>query len=319
MLTRILSVIVLVFTAVIAEAQTYPSQPVKLISPFLAGGPSDAAARIAARALQARLGQTFVVENQAGAGGTLGARTVANAAPDGYTLLMSSVANNFGTQPVMYKLGFDPIKAFTPVATVVTDQQLIVANPSLAATNAKEVVQLAKAKPGELNYGAPIGIGPHFVFELFKLKSGAEIVHVPYRGASAIITDVISGQIQLMMTGKSVLLPLVQSNKLRAIAVTAPKRWPELPDVGTLVEAGYLDDGYDTTYGIVAPSGTPADVVQILNSAMNDALRSEEVRTSLRQIGIEPTITTVSEFKALIEIEGPRWAEIVRMTGIKAQ
>jgi tripartite-type tricarboxylate transporter receptor subunit TctC len=319
MLTRLSLATVLSLTVVVAQAETYPSQPVKLISPFLAGGPSDAAARIAARALQTRLGQPFIVENQAGAGGTLGARAVANAAPDGYTLLMGSVANNFGTQPVLYNLGFDPMKAFAPVATVVTDQQLMVATPSLPATSAKELVQLAKAKPGELNYGAPIGIGPHFVFELFKLKSGAQIVHVPYRGASAIITDVISGQIQLMMTGKSVLLPLVQANRLRAIAVTAPKRWPELPDVGTLVEAGYLDAGYDTTYGIVAPAGTPAAVIQTLNSAMNDALRSEEVRTSLRQLGIEPTIMTVPEFKALIDVEGPRWAEIVRVTGIKAQ
>jgi tripartite-type tricarboxylate transporter receptor subunit TctC len=300
-----------------AQAQTYPTRPIKLVSPFPAGGPNDAVARIAARSLQSRLGQTVVVENIGGAGGTLGARSVANAAPDGYTLLLISVANNFGTQPVLYKLGFDPLKAFAPVASFVTDKQIMVANPALPATNAQELVRLDKVSPGKLNYGAPIGIGPHFVMELFKIKSGARIVHVPYRGSGPIIADVVGGQIQLMMSGKSVLLPLVQSGKLRAIAVAASKRWSELPKVGTLVEAGYLDAAYDTIYGIAAPMGTPAAAIQTLNTAINDGLRSDEVRASLDRLGIEPTITTVAEFNALVAVEAPRWAEVVRLTGIK--
>ncbi len=301
-----------------AHAQSYPAKPIKLVSPFPAGGPNDAVARIAARAMQARLGQTVVVENIGGAGGTIGARTVATAAPDGYTLLLVSVANNWGTQPVLYKLGFDPMKTLAPVASLVTDRQLMVANLSVPFTNATELVAYSKANPGKLNYGAPIGIGTHFVMELFKIKSGAVIQHVPYRGSGPIIADVIGGQIQLMMTGKSELLPLVQSGTLRAIAVSATKRWPELPDVATLSEAGYLDASYDTNYGIAAPMGTPADVIQKLNAAINDGLRSDEVRASLDKLGIEPTISTLAEFKALVAAEAPRWAEIVRVTGIKA-
>ena len=174
---------------------------------------------------------------------------------------------------MLYKLGFDPMKALAPVASFVADKQLMVANLSAQFGNATELVTYSKANPGKLNYGAPIGIGTHFVMELFKIKSGALIQHVPYRGSGPIITDVIGGQIQLMMTGKSVLLPLVQAHKLRPIAVSASKRWPELPDVGTLSEAGYLDASYDTIYGIAAPMGTPAAVIQTLNAAINEGLR----------------------------------------------
>ncbi len=315
---RVVLSVVLSLAAAAAHAQSYPSKPIRLVAPFPAGGPTDTTARVAARALQARLGQTVVVENQGGAGGTIGARAVANAAPDGYTLMMIAVANTFGTQPILYKLDFDPLKTFTPVATVVTDKQVMVANPSLPVKSAGELVAYAKTNPGKLNYGAAIGIGPHFLMELFKIRTGANMVHVPYRGSGPIIADVIGGQIQLTMSGKSVLLPHVQSGKMRAIAVTAGERWPELPDVGTLVEAKYMDAAYDTIFGIVAPAGTPAPVVATLNAAMNDGLKSDEVRTSLAKLGIEPRASTVQEFAAIIATEAPRWAEVVRVTGIKA-
>src|SRR5262245_24797987 len=173
---RIALAAALCFAAVAVQAQPYPSKPIRLVAPFPAGGPTDTTARVAARALQARLGQPVVVENQGGAGGTIGARAVANAAPDGYTLMMIAVANTFGTQPVLYKLDFDPLKAFTPIATVVTDKQVMVANPSLPVKTAAELVAYAKANPGKLNYGAAIGIGPHFLMELFKIRTGASIV-----------------------------------------------------------------------------------------------------------------------------------------------
>jgi tripartite-type tricarboxylate transporter receptor subunit TctC len=291
----VLSAVLSLAAVVSANAQAYPSKPIRLIAPFPAGGPTDTTARVAARALQARLGQTVVVENQGGAGGTIGARNVANAAPDGYTLMMIAVANTFGTQPVLYKLDFN-----------------------LPVTSARELVAYAKANPGKLNYGAAIGIGPHFLMELFKIKSGVNIVHVPYRGSGPIIADVIGGQIQLMMSGKSVLLPHVQAGKMRAVAVAAGERWPELPDVGTLVEAGYMDAAYDSIFGIVAPTGTPAPVIAALNAAMNEGLKTDEVRASLAKLGIDPRISTVAEFSALIAEEAPRWAEVVRVTGIKA-
>jgi tripartite-type tricarboxylate transporter receptor subunit TctC len=314
----VLFVLVAFSVAGAAHAPPFPAKSIKLVSPFPAGGPNDAVARIAARAIQSRLGQTVVVENIGGAGGTIGARTVAQAAPDGYTLLLVSVANNFGTQPVLYKLGFDPMKALVPVASLVTDQQLMVAHPGVPFRTAPELVAYSKANPDKLNYGAPIGIGTHFIMELFKIKSGARITHVPYRGSGPIITDVIGGQIQLMMSGKSVLLPLVQAGKLRAIAVGAAKRWRELPEVGTLVEAGLLDAAYDTIYGIAAPMGTPAAAIQTLNTAIGEGLRSDEVRASLDKLGVEPMIMTVAEFNALVNVEAPRWAEVVRVTGIKA-
>src|SRR5262245_22455774 len=243
---RLLMAAALALVTTCAAAQSYPEKPIRLLAPFPAGGPTDTSARIVAQGLSARIGQPVVVENQAGAGGTIGARQVATANPDGYTLLMIAVANTFGTAPLLYKLDYDPMKAFTPVATVVVDKQVMVANTKLPVKDARELVAYAKAHPGDLNYGAAIGIGPHFLMELFKRKAGIDIVHVPYRGSGPIIADLIGGQIHLTMSGKSVLLPQVQTGKAKAIAVTAGERWPELPQVATLVESNLMDAPYDT-------------------------------------------------------------------------
>jgi tripartite-type tricarboxylate transporter receptor subunit TctC len=316
---RLLVAAALALVTTCAAAQSFPEKPIRLIAPFPAGGPTDTSARIVAQGLSARIGQPVVVENQAGAGGTIGARQVATANPDGYTLLMIAVANTFGTAPLLYKLDYDPMKAFTPVATVVVDKQVMVANTKLPVKDARELVAYAKAHPGDLNYGAAIGIGPHFLMELFKRKAGIDIVHVPYRGSGPIIADLIGGQIHLTMSGKSVLLPQVQTGKARAIAVTAAERWPELPQVSTLVESGYMDSPYDTLFGVVAPTGTPAAVIDKLNATINEALRADDVRASFTRLGIEPKITTPAEFAAIIAEDGPKWAEIVRITGIKAE
>jgi len=302
-----------------AGAQDYSEKPIKLIVPFPAGGPTDTTARIVAQGLSARIGQSVVVENQPGAGGTIGARQAATAAPDGHTLLMIAIANTFGTAPLLYKLDYDPLRAFAPVATVVVDKQVMVATMSLPVRTPGELVRYAKANPGHLNYGAAIGIGPHFLMELFKHKAGIDIVHVPYRGSAPIIADLLGGQIQLTMSGKSVLLPQVQTGKLRAIAVTAAERWPELPDVSTLVEAGYMDAPYDTLFGVVAPAATPTAAIDKLNATINDGLRSPEIRAGFARLGIEPKITTPAEFAALIAEEAPKWAEAVRITGIRAE
>ena len=304
--------------AITVQAQTYPAKPIRLVVPFPAGGPTDTSARLVGQALSSRVGQPVVIENQGGAGGTLGARQVATAPADGYTLMMIAVANTFGTQPVLYKLDFDPMKAFAPVATVVVDKQLMVANPAVPFDTPQQLVTHAKANPGKLSYGAAFSIGPHFLMEMFKIKAGIDILHVPYRGSGPIQTDVIGGQIQLTMSGKSVLLPHVQAGKMKAIAVTAGERWPELPNVSTLVEAGYMDMPYDTIFGIVAPMGTPAAIVERLNAAINEGLQTPETRAAIAKLGIEPKITTLKEYAALIAEEGPRWAEIVRVTGIKA-
>jgi tripartite-type tricarboxylate transporter receptor subunit TctC len=299
-----------------ACAQHYPSRPIKLVVPFPAGGATDTSARLVAQRMQATLGQPVLVENQGGAGGTIGTRQVANAAADGYTLLMGSIGT-FGSQPLLYKLDFDPHKAFAPVATVVLDKLVLVVRPSLPVRTIAELVQRAKADPGRLSYGSAIGIGPHLVMELFKVRSATSIVHIPYRGGAPMISDLLAGQIDLTINGKSVLLPHIQAGKLRALAVSSATRWPELPDVPTLAEAGYMDTPYDALFGIVTPAGTPAPVIERLNTVINDGLRSTEMRASFAKLGIEPTISTPAEFAATIAQEVPKWAEIVRVTGVK--
>jgi tripartite-type tricarboxylate transporter receptor subunit TctC len=299
-----------------AHAQGYPERPIKLVVPFPAGGATDTSARLVAQQMQARLGQTIVIENQGGAGGTIGTRQVANAAPDGYTLLMGSIGT-FGSQPLLYKLDYDPHKVFAPVAATVVDKLVLVAGPSLQVKTVHELVQHAKANPGKLNYGNAIGIGPHLVMELFKVKSGASIVHIPYRGGAPMIADLVAGQIDTTINGKSVLLPHIAAGKLRALAVTAGTRWPELPEVPTLLELGYMDAPYDAMFGIVTPAGTPAAAIERLNAAINDGLRSPQMRANLAKLGIEPVITTPQEFTAIIAQEIPKWAEVVRITGVK--
>jgi tripartite-type tricarboxylate transporter receptor subunit TctC len=302
-----------------AAAQSYPEKPIRLIAPFPAGGPTDTTARIVAQGLSARVGGSIVIENQAGAGGTIGARQVATANPDGYTLLMVAAANTFGTAPLLYKLDYDPMQAFAPVATVVVDRQLMVAGTPLPVVTVQDLVRYAKANPGHLNYGAAIGIGPHFLMELFKKRTGIDIVHVPYRGSAPIISDLIGGRIHLTMSGKSVLLPQVQTGKVKPIAVTAAERWPELPEVSTLIEGGYMDVPYDTLFGVVAPAGTPAAVIDKLNAMINEGLRSPDMRASFARLGIEPKITTPAEFAAIIAEEAAKWADAVRQTGIKVE
>jgi tripartite-type tricarboxylate transporter receptor subunit TctC len=299
-----------------ALAQNYPTRTIKLVVPFPAGGATDNAARLVAQRLQSSLGQSVIIENQGGAGGTIGTRQAAGAAPDGYTLLMASIGT-FGSMPLLYKLDFDPQRAFVPVATVVIEKGALVVRPSLPVKTIGELVAYAKAHPGKLTYGSAIGIGPHFVAELFKIKSGTDIVHIPYRGGAPMVADLVAGQIDMTVNGKSVLLPQIQAGKLRPLAVSAGQRWSELPDVPTLVETGYMDVPYDTVFGVLAPAGTPAAVIEKLNATINDGLRSPEVRELLAKIGIEPIIMTPREFADLIAREVPKWAAIVEATGVR--
>jgi tripartite-type tricarboxylate transporter receptor subunit TctC len=299
-----------------AHAQSYPNRTIKLVVPFPAGGATDNAARLVAQRLQSSLGQSVIIENQGGAGGTIGTRQAAGAAPDGYTLLMASIGT-FGSMPLLYKLDFDPQRTFAPVATVVIDKGALVVRPSLPVKTIGELVTYAKAHPGKLTYGSAIGIGPHFIAELFKIKSGTDIVHIPYRGGAPMVADLVAGQIDMTVNGKSVLLPQIQAGKLRALAVSAGERWSELPDVPTLVETGYMDAPYDTVFGVVAPAGTPAAVIEKLNATINEGLRSPEMRGLLAKIGIEPIITTPREFGDLIAREVPKWAAIVKATGVR--
>jgi tripartite-type tricarboxylate transporter receptor subunit TctC len=299
-----------------ALADTYPSRPIRLVVPFPAGGATDTMARLISQGLSTRLGQQIVIENQGGAGGTLGARQVAQSAPDGYTLLMMA-ANTFGTSPRLYKLDYDPLTSFAPIGTVAVDRQILVVSPTVPVTTVRELVDYAKANPGKLNYGSATGIGPHFVMELFKLKSGANIVHIPYRGGAPMISDLLGGQIQATVNGKSVLLPHIVTGKMRALAVAGPQRLRELPDVPTLVEAGYLDYPYDALFGLVTRTGTPPEAIARLSAALAETLQAPDTQAGFARLGIETRVTSAQQFGAIIAEEAPKWAEVVKLTGIK--
>src|SRR3954453_523329 len=298
-------------------ACAYPDHPIKLVVPFPAGGATDTAARLVARGASSVLGQPILIENQGGAGGTIALKQVIAAPADGYTLMSVGVTGTFVTQKLLFNLDFDPAKLLTPVALTTIDHGALVVNAGVPVTTIDELVAYAKANPGKLNYGSSIGIGPHFVVELFKRAAGVNIVHVPYRGGGPMVTDLLAGQVQMTVNGKSVLLPHIQSGKLKALAVTGDKRWPELPGVPTFIETGYLKDNYDSVFGIVAPTGTPQQIIEQLNRSINDALRNSDVRDGLAKLGIEPNSGSVKDFSDFIAEATPRWTEIVHITGIK--
>src|SRR5215471_3964397 len=301
-----------------ASAQTFPERTVKLIVPVPPGGSTDAVARLVTARMQAILRQPVIIENQPGAGGVIAARAVAAANPDGYTLLIGGIGT-LSIGPSVKTPDFNVAAAFAPIATVSTETKVLVVNPKVPADTLEAFVRYAKASGGKLNYGSAPGITPHFISEWFKLKTGADIVHIPYKGAGPAITDLLAGQIDMVFNTKSVLLQLVKQGRLRALAVTSASRWPELPEVPTLTEAGIFPNPIEVWWGIVGPAGLPRAVVARLNGAINSALQSTELRTNFTNLGIEPRISTPQEFAALLAQDAPRWFDIIRMTGIRLE
>jgi tripartite-type tricarboxylate transporter receptor subunit TctC len=300
-----------------AGGQSYPSRVIRIVVPFPPGGPTDVAARLIAQPLGETLGQSVIVENQPGAGGRTGSRFVARGTPDGYTLLMGGTNLN-AIIPAIYKnLDYDPVKSFIAVASVASDAVVMVVNPSLPARTVAEFVQAAKANPGKLKYGSAPGIASHLASELLKYRAGIDMPFIPYRGGGPAITDLLGGQIDMIFNNKSVLLALIQGEKLRALAVTADKRWPELPDVPTLRESGFPDFPSDIVYGLLAPAGTPDAIVEKLNSSVSKALQSPELRANLAKLGIEARAGTPQAFGAAMADDMAKYDEIVRLTGIK--
>jgi tripartite-type tricarboxylate transporter receptor subunit TctC len=305
-------------SAAAAPAQTFPERTIKLVVPVPPGGSTDAVSRLVTARLQAILGQPVIIENQAGGGGLIAARAVAAARPDGYTLLIGGIgALSIG--PQAKTPDFSASTAFTPVATVSTETMALVVPPKVPADTLDAFVRYAKSSGGKLNYGSAPGIAPHFVSELFRLKTGTDIVHIPYKGAGPVITDLLAGQIDMAFNNKSVLLQLIRQGRLRALAVTSAARWAELPDVPTLTEAGIFPFPIEVWWGIVGPAGLPRAVVERLNGAINDALRSSELRTSFANLGIEPRPGSPEDFAALLAQDAPRWLDIIRITGIKME
>jgi tripartite-type tricarboxylate transporter receptor subunit TctC len=301
-----------------AHAGAFPDKPIKLIVPFGPGGPPDVAARIIGAYLSDHLGPV-VVENRVGAGGTIAARFVATSPPDGYTLL-AATAGSISISPQLYKdSGIDPLKDLSAVALVSSAPLVIAINPSIPARSVKELVAYAKANPGKLNYGAVIGTPPHMSGEMFKHITGANIEFVPYKTASQATIDVLAGQMNMTFEGTTAIVPHIKSGEVRALAVTSPTRIPEIPDVPTMDELGYAGMPPDSWQGIVAPAGTPPDIVAKLNSAVNAGLATPELQAKIKGLGGEPQPKSVQDYANYIADQYKRWGEVIRITGVKLE
>jgi tripartite-type tricarboxylate transporter receptor subunit TctC len=302
-----------------SHAEGYPERTIKLVVPFPAGGPADVAGRLIAQSLSSRLGHNVIVENQAGAGGRIGAKVVAAATSGGYTLLLGGTNVNAITGAIYQNLGFDPIKSFAPVAMIYADSLALAISPRVPADTCEGLVKYAKDNPGKLKYGATPGIYTHFAGEFFKTKTAADILFVPYKGGALAITDVLGGHIDMVFGNKSTLLPHFKEQKLKALAVTSQSRWPELPETPTMQEVGVSGFPAEVIFGLLAPAGTPVTIIRQLNSAINDGLRSAEVRASLDAIGVEARIGTPQEFAGALDEQARQWKTVIDEIGIKME
>ncbi len=305
-------------TAPALAQQSYPNKPIRMVCPFPPGGTTDLVARLVAQKFSEAWGQQVVVDNRPGAGGVIGTEMVAQAAPDGYSILLGSITTH-AVNPALYKkLRFDPIRDFAPVSLVVSSPQLLALHPSVAAKSVKELLALAKARPGQLNYGsAGTGTSPHLTFELFKSMAAIDVVHVPYKGTGPAITDLIGGQVQMMITGVVALMPHVKSGKLRAVGVTSAKRVAALPEVPTIAESGVAGFDVSSWFGVFLPAATPRAIVMKMNREIHRILENPEVRQRLIDQGADPASNTPEEFAAYVKSEMTRWGQVVRSTGAR--
>ncbi len=301
----------------LAAAQAYPSRPVRLIVPLAAGGTGDTLARVVGEEMAKILGQPFVVENRPGSGGVIGTESVARSAPDGYTLLSASPSHVI--HPALRpKVGYDPIRDFEPITVIANTHQLLVGHPSVPAATVKELVAYAKKHPGKLNYGsAGTGSATHLNMELFKSMTGTFIVHIPYRGSTQSRQDLVAGEVQLSVDGLLPTLPLIKAGKLKAYGLTSSRRSSIAPEIPTLAEAGVAGYASDTWYGIVAPAGTPKEILATLHAAAIKAINTPSVRERLTQQGAELVGNTPEEFRKLLERELVLWARVVKDSGAK--
>jgi tripartite-type tricarboxylate transporter receptor subunit TctC len=305
-----------------AQAQAnWPNRPIRLVVPFTPGGSTDILARSIGLELTKAWGQPVVIDNVPGAGGSLGADRVAKAPADGYTLLMGHIGTLAVTPSIYPSLPYDPIKSFAPVAWVARVPNVLAVHPSVPAKTLAELLALARAQPGRLNYGSGgNGSAAHIAMEYLKLRSHTFMVHVPYRGTAPAVNDLIAGQIQLIFTGAPAVMPFVKSGRLRALAVSSPKRLPSLPDLPTVAEAGGKDlAGFeaDQWYGVVAPAGTPAAIVAKLNAQINASLNAPELKARLEAEGAQATPTTPEAFGKLIATEIERWRPVVKAGNVR--
>ena len=300
-------------------AQTYPSKPVRLIVPFAPGGFTDVVARILGQRLSVSMGQQFIIENKAGAGSTIGTDFVAKAAPDGYTLVMISTTHVIS--PWIYKsMPYDPIKSFVPVTKLVDSPYVLLVNPKVPARNVQEFIALAKASPDTLRYASSgNGSSQHLMGGLFASLTGTKLQHVPYRGSCGAATDLVAGVVESSFAGVPNALAQVPAGRLRALAVTTAKRIPQLPDVPTLQEAGV--PGYEASVwlALLAPAGTPRDIVNRLNAEVAKLMESGETRKALYEAGVEVSLSTPDALGEYMVKEMERWGKVVKDTGTKLE
>jgi tripartite-type tricarboxylate transporter receptor subunit TctC len=302
-----------------AAAQPYPSKPIRLLIPFTPGGSQDVIGRLLAQKVSEAIGQPVVVENKPGAGGLIATQEEARAPADGYTLLLSTGAQMAIEPALNPKAGYDPIKDFVHVIHLGDAPLVLLAVPSLPAKDVKDVIAMSKAKPGSINTASTgNGTYTHLTLELFKAASGADLTHVPYKGAAPAFNDLMGGQVQTMFTTTASAQPYTSSQKLRALAVTSPKRSPMMPDVPTFAELGIPLD-VSVWIGIAAPAGTPAPVVERLNAEFNKALNAPDVRTKLAALGVDPVGGTSAQMTQYVRNDAERWAKIVKAANVKLE
>jgi len=319
-MVRILAFTLLGLASIIdAQAQTWPTRPVRIVVPSPPAGGTDIIARVMAEHFSKAFKQQFFVENRPGAGNMIGIESVARAAPDGYTYLMT--ASTISLNSVLYKkISYDPIKDFAPITLAATAANILIINPSVPAKNLAEFIALAKKQPGRFTYGTPgIGTSPHMSMELFKSMAGIDLQHIPYRGTVPALTDVMSGQITGMFSNALSAKPQIEAGKVRALGASTPKRSGTLPDVPTIAEAGV--PGYEATqwYGFLAPAGTQAAIIAQVHAEATKALNSAEMREKLAHDGAEPSPSTPEAFAVHIRNEIEKWRKVAKAAGIEPQ
>ena len=302
-----------------ARAQSYPDKPIKMIVPFPPGGPIDTMARLAGKFITDSVGQQVVVENRPGAGSTLGSKAVAASPPDGYTLMFGS-SGSLAVAPTLYvNAGIDPLKMFAPVASFALLPHVMVVAEQVPAKTVAEFVAYAKVNAGKINYGAGLGTPPHLLSALFADKAGINATFIPYPGAAQSVIDLVAGRNHYTIDGTVILMPQIRAGKLRAIGMGRAERWPELPDVPTLVEQGFPDFTIDAWTGVVAPHGTPAPIVTKINAAINAGLKTTEAKTALDRFSSIAKTSTPQEFAAFIADQEKRWGALVKLAGAKVE
>jgi len=303
----------------LAHAQPYPNRPIRMVVPFPAGGPTDGMARIISDRLSVVLGQSVVVENRGGgAGGSIGAKVVATADPDGYTILITP-GGSLTTGPAVHaNIGYDPVKAFVPVCELTETPQIVAVHHDLPAKTVADLVKYAKDSPGKISWGSQgFGTGPHLLAELFKLETGVKIVHVPYRGTAPMLAAAVAAEVQVVIDPMTSILPHIQSGALRALAIAGAERSPKLPDVPTALEAGFPALLSPFWLGVVAPAGTAPSIIDKLNAAFRESVADAETRALLDKLGAEIKIGTPAEFEKMLADERAKWTAVVKAANIK--